>query len=79
MAPPLSAFIDYLCLTIYNRYKNSGTEFFTHIFSIQQKPKRNDAEIHNIEREEIKGREFKNLYEKYCYLEKLLEHKLDEP
>lgn len=73
MAPPLSAFIDYLCVTTFNRYRNSGKEFFEHIFSVQKKPKRNDSEIHDIDREQIRGRDFKNLYEKFCYLENLLE------
>ena len=39
----------------------------------------NDTEIHDIDREQIKGRDFKNFYEKFCYLENLLEQKLNEP
>jgi hypothetical protein len=72
LAPPLSAFIDYLCVLISKKYINSAEEFYTHLF--QKKKKKNaETELHDLTTESILGNEMKTLYEKFCFLNGFLE------
>jgi hypothetical protein len=78
LAPPLSAFIDYLCVLIAKQqYINSVKEFYTHLFKASSE-KLSDDELHDLSKEQIVGLHVKTLYEKFCYLNGLLEQKLDD-
>ncbi|EWS74830.1 phage head-tail adaptor family protein, putative (macronuclear) [Tetrahymena thermophila SB210] len=46
--------------------------------SVQINEKASDDIIHNLEKDSIVGSELKGLYEKYCYLNQVLERKLDD-
>jgi hypothetical protein len=37
-----------------------------------------DEELHNLEKDSISGKDMKQLYEKFCYLNEYLERKLDD-
>jgi len=37
-----------------------------------------DEELYNIEKDSISGKDMKQLYEKFCYLNEYLERKLDD-
>lgn len=79
MAPPYSAFVDFLCVKVSKKYRNSPADFYWQIFREKKQTEIKDEEIHDTTKEEILGREMKTLYEKYCFLNGLLEEKLDEP
>ena len=75
LAPPLSAFIDYLVNVILKQKANSAELFYDILFRIEnkQKFKGRDVEIHNQEGERIRGTEMKTLYEKFCFFHGYLE------
>lgn len=72
LAPPLSAFIDYLCVLVTKKYINSANEFYTHLFEKKEKSN-GDQELHDLTTESILGNEMKTLYEKFCFLNGFLE------
>jgi hypothetical protein len=78
LAPPLSAFVDYLCVLVSKKYINSAEAFYQHIFLEKNSKDVKDDELHDLEKEQITGKEMKTLYEKFCYLNGLLELKLDD-
>jgi len=83
LTPPLSAFIDFIVVTIQKKYINSAEQFLYYLFKereITERDSLNDAEqqIHDPSTEKIRGQEMKTLYEKFCYLNGYLEKKLDD-
>ncbi|EWS74829.1 phage head-tail adaptor family protein, putative (macronuclear) [Tetrahymena thermophila SB210] len=79
LSPPLSAYIDQVVILFYKARQNSISEFYKLLFKeVQINEKASDDIIHNLEKDSIVGSELKGLYEKYCYLNQVLERKLDE-
>jgi len=74
LAPPMSAFVDFLCVYMSKKYINSAEVFFSLLFVEQTGG--DDEELHDLERERISGTEMKTLYEKFCYLNGFLEQEL---
>jgi hypothetical protein len=80
LAPPMSAFIDYLCVLLTKKYINSAHEFYTHLFHEVEKSDSDDSSgLHDLTTESMLGNDMKTLYEKFCYLNGFLEQKLDDP
>jgi hypothetical protein len=75
LAPPLSAFIDYLCVLLSKKYINSANEFYTHLFRAVEKTADDDSTdgLHDLTTESMLGNDMKTLYEKFCYLNGFLE------
>jgi hypothetical protein len=79
-APPMSAFIDYLCVLLTKKYINSAQEFYKHLFHEVEKTDSDDSgHFHDMTTESMFGKDMKTLYEKFCYLNGFLEQKLDDP
>ncbi|KAL4483285.1 hypothetical protein ABPG72_007927 [Tetrahymena utriculariae] len=77
LSPPLSAYIDQVVLLFYKARVNSAADFFSLLFIEENKQEDNEEQIHNLEKDSISGQDMKVLYEQYCYLNQLLERKLD--
>ena len=77
LAPPMSAFVDYLCIYMSKKYINSA-EVFLNLLFVPRQNEDEDSELHLLEKERISGTEMKTLYEKFCYLHGYLEKKLDD-
>lgn len=77
LAPPMSAFVDFLCVYMSKKYINSAEVFFTLLF-VEHNSADDDEELHDLDKERISGTEIKTLYEKFCYLNGYLEQKLDD-
>ncbi|EWS74831.1 phage head-tail adaptor family protein, putative (macronuclear) [Tetrahymena thermophila SB210] len=79
LSPPLSAYIDQVVILFQKARQNSISEFYKLLFKkVQINEKASDDIIHNLEKDSIVGSELKGLYEKYCYLNQVLERKLDD-
>ena len=77
LAPPMSAFVDFLCVYMSKKYINSAEVFFSLLF-VEHNSADDDEELHDLDKERISGTEMKTLYEKFCYLNGYLEQKLDD-
>jgi len=77
LAPPMSAFVDFLCVYMSKKYINSAEVFFSLLF-VEHNKADDDEELHDLDKERISGTEMKTLYEKFCYLNGYLEQKLDD-
>ncbi|KAL4434859.1 hypothetical protein ABPG74_021198 [Tetrahymena malaccensis] len=77
LSPPLSAYIDQVVLLFYKARVNSAANFFQLLFIEENSQEDNEEQIHNLEKDSISGQDMKVLYEQYCYLNQLLERKLD--
>lgn len=75
-APSLSAFIDYLALILYRQFSNSVDQFYRLLFREVEGVR--DDEAPDPNKDMIKGTEAKILYEKFCFMNHLVEQKLGD-
>lgn len=77
LAPPMSAFVDFLCVYMSKKYVKSPEVFYEQLF-VPKGESSSDEELHDLQKEQISGTELKTLFEKFCYLNGYLEQKLDD-
>jgi len=76
-APSLSAFIDYLTLILYRQFSNSVDQFYQLLFKEVPEKKTLD-EAPDPQKDMLKGTDAKVLYEKFCFMNHLVEQRLTD-